>query len=143
MSHHRRRIRHSRCELCCWRLNMVGQPAPPHPLHPHCHLITTKIRGDIFCGKTCMWSMLIISSSNDWFHLLFQLRAAQFVLHFTSLLLCWSSSLGEQQRAYLMSAALLWLPKAVLFFFPKQRRICCQALHIPVSQAFMFIVWNM
>lgn len=74
--------------------------------------------------------MLNITSSNDWFCLLFQLWAAQFVLHFTSLLLCWSLSLGEQQRAYLMSPALLWLPKALLFF-PKQQNICCQLLHIP------------
>lgn len=64
----------------------------------------------------------------------FRLRAAQFVLHFTSLLLCRRSSLREQQRAYLMSAAPLWFAQSLTFFFiflPKQWNICCQLLHIP------------
>lgn len=114
--------RHSRCEHCCWGLNTVGKAATPPPAH----LNLTKFRECFFQQKNkkkpSSQAMPNTSSSGDWILFLFQ--AAQLVLHFTSLL-CWSSSLREQQRAYLISAVLLSLPKAALlfFFFPKQRSI--------------------
>lgn len=99
---------------------------------PLARKITTKIRG--FRGKTYTQAMLIYLLPATGSVSYFRLRAAQFVLHFTSLLLCRRSSLGEQQRAYLMSAALLWFAQSLTFFFiflPKQWNICCQLLHIP------------
>lgn len=105
-------LRHSRCEHCCWGLNMVGKAATPPPSGSSKF---NQIQGVFFQKNPSSQAMLNTSSSGDWSLFLFQ--AAQLVLHFTSLL-CWSSSLREQQRAFLISAVLLLLlPKALLFFF--------------------------